>query len=125
MMDMSDAFGPELMDVFSITRQAQTLVLGRASIATSSVPGLYGVITAANKNDVERLPEGTKFSSGISVVTQAEVYPAGTRGGVTYQPDIIEWQGSQYLVVHVDKYKHAGAGFWQVLAESITTVEPI
>lgn len=125
MMDMSDAFGPELMDAFSIVRREETLVLGRPSFIESTTAGHYGVVTSAGSNDLDRLPEGIKFTRGISVVTQVQVRGAGAQGPNTYQPDIIEWRGSRYVVVHVDLYPHAGSGFWQVIAESMTTVEPL
>lgn len=125
MMDMSDAFGPELLDTFTVVRRVETMVLGRPSLAETPIPNVSGVVCVAGKNDIDRLPEGTRFSRGISVVTQTELRGAGVQGATTYQPDVIEWQGGRYLVVHVDIYKHAGSGFWQILAESMTAVEPV
>lgn len=123
-LDMSDAFDSDNMDPFYVVRQAQTMVLGRTQITPTTLGPYYGVVCAAGKNDLDRLPQGTQFTRGISVVTQTKLQGAGKSGGQDYQPDIINWNGGQYLVVHVDIYQHVGPGFWQVLAESITSQEP-
>lgn len=119
-LDLSDAFDEEFLESFSVTRQVETLVLGRSQISETVIAPVFGTICIAGPNDLKRLPEGTSFTSGISVVTQTKL-----QGAVLgYQPDLIEWNGEQFLVVHVDKYGHFGAGWWQVLAESVTSQEP-
>lgn len=118
-LDMSDAFDSENMDSFSVVRQKETLVLGRPTITPTTLPKVWGVITAASPNNVSRLPEGTRFTHGISVVTRTKL-----QGAVAgHQPDLINWRGSQYLVITAEPYAHVGSGFWQILAESVTSQE--
>lgn len=123
-LDMSDAFDVDNTDLLTVIRQKETLVLGVSQIEQTSIPNVWATVCAAGKNDLDRLPEGTSFTRGISLVTQTKLQGAGVIGTDTYQPDLITWNGGQYLVKHVDIYMHVGSGFWQVLAESVTSQEP-
>lgn len=122
-LDMSDAFDDDIMDTFTMRRQEQTLVLGRTQITNVDTPGVFGVITTAGKNDLDRLPQGTTFTTGISIVTQTRLHAAGWDPTTSkeYQPDLVYWNDEWYLVIHVDRYGHVGSGFWQVLAESTSS----
>lgn len=123
-LDMTDAFDEENLDTFSRVVRQETLTLGRSTLTSTQTDGLWGVVSIIGPNDLQRLPESTRFTKGISVVTQNLLEGARTVAGVSYQPDLILWNGDQFLVVHVDPYGHAGSGFWQILAQSQTSQEP-
>ncbi len=120
-LDLSEAFDPEYVDSFTVRRQAESLVLGRTQITPTDIAPVYGTVCAASPNDLLRIPDSTSFTRAISIVTQFKVIGAE----VGFQPDLILWQGSQYLVKHVDLYPHFGVGWYQVIAASITSQEPV
>ena len=119
-LDLSEAFDPEIVDSFTVRRQAETLGLGRSVITTTDIPAVYGVVCAASPNDLEKIPDSTSAGRAISVV--APFHFKDAQSG--FQPDLILWQGSAYLVAHVDLYPHFGEGFFQSIAISQTAVNP-
>ena len=118
--DLSDAFDPDYVDSFTVRRQAESIVNGRSVIHPTDIAPVYGTICAASPNDLARVPDSSSFTRAISVIT-----PFHCKGvEIGFQPDLILWKGSQYLVKHVDLYPHMGPGFFQVIASSVTSQEP-
>lgn len=117
-MDMSDAFDPSFLEDFSVIRRHERIVDGR-TVVTPTTFEAYGTICAATPNQLNNLPEGRSAERGISVVTQLHLKCAEAG----YQPDLLVWRGSQYLVTAIDNYPHIGVGFFQIVAVSTTSQE--
>ena len=122
-LDMSDALlEPQFQDNFAILRRKQSVSdKGRAVISASRIDG-FGVVTAASPNDLERLGDYQFQGSALSIVTKYKLRGVSKTEpeGQQYQPDIIEWGGSFYLVVTIQDYSRYGSGFIQAICVSTT-----
>ena len=121
-IDVSDAFDTDITDQFTVMRRVQTIdsTTGRSGI---SVEGTFenvdGVVTISNPDDLERLDDSQRMGRNITIVTSFML--RGPAPG--YQPDIVQWQGDNYLVKAVDPYPHAGDGFVQAIAGSVDSID--
>jgi hypothetical protein len=72
------------------------------------VPDVYGIVTPASQRQLNRLPEGDRQSAGISIISNIAL----TAGGDYSAPDMVQYEGKNYLVNAVDDwiaygYNHA------------------
>lgn len=106
---------PMLADGFSITRRQETVGPdGRPSITPTSFPNLVGVVTQSEPSTLQRDDDSQQVPRAISIVTKF-----AARGAVVgYQPDIVTWNGQDYLVTNCLPYNRFGAGFYEILAAS-------
>jgi hypothetical protein len=106
---------PMLADVFDVTRRAETVnSKGRTTVTNEFFTSVVGVVTQQSPADLMRAPEGQIVPRRIMVCTQFAL-----RGAVVgYQPDLITWNGTQYLVTEVLPYSRFGEGTYEVVAES-------
>ena len=112
---------PDFVDSFNVRRRNQTIdAHGRAAINETIFSKVFGVVTAISPSDLDRKDNYEAMSRSISIVCQFHL-----RGETTdYQPDIVVWKGSNYLVKHVDPYPQFGMGFFQVECTSIDKTDP-
>lgn len=106
---------PDFESLFIVIRRAETVGADGRSVLTSSQLQGRGVVTSASQNNLSRREDYQIGMRGISVVTTLPLF--GVRVG--YQPDVILWNNSKYIVEHVDNYSHFGTGWYQV--ECIST----
>ncbi len=119
-LDMSDALDPMYMDPFTVIRRPEQVVNGRTVVNPQTVKGLWGTFCSASPADLATLGDARVFERAFSIVTKAHLKGAE----VGYQPDLVVWLGSQYVVARVEPYPHLGSGFFQVIAVSTTSQEP-
>lgn len=123
-LDLSDAFGFELLDEFAVIRRQEFVDSnGEAAVARETL-GAVGVVTRASPDQLSRLPEADLAEAHICVVTEFRLRgPAREAGDVQFKPDLIQWQGSTFIVKQLDPYTNFGAGFVQAIAGSIDSVD--
>lgn len=120
MLDLSDAFCPDNLDVFAVNRRAQTVDDGGFAHQTpTTIPGVRGVVTAATPNDLERLPDEQHGTKAIVIVTKFRLQLPSPN----FDADTVQWHGDEFVVVHVDDYTSYGHGFLQAIAISINSIE--
>jgi galactose-6-phosphate isomerase len=112
---------PEIASKFDVVRRAETVAdNGMSTLALTPFRRRTGVITATSPNSLDRGTDMQSMPRSITVVTkfklQSEV--------IGYQPDVVVWKGSQYLVKSIDLYPHFGPGFYQAECHSMDRIDP-
>lgn len=121
LLDVSDVLlDPDFTDFFSVRRRFEKVdIQGRSQIHERIFPNLVGVITAGSPSDLDRQENYQNMSRSLTIVCQ---FPL--RGETTnYQPDVVVWKGSNYLVKHVDLYPQFGKGFYQAECSSMNKTD--
>lgn len=123
MLDVSFVLlDPMFTDAFTLIRRAEVIdEKGRPELASTYFRGLTGVITQSDPSKLQRESDFGSVPRVISLVTKVAV-----RGLVVgYQPDLIVWNGTSYLVDNVSPYSRFGDGFYEVIAASMTATDSI
>ena len=111
---------PMLADDFNVVRRTDAIGAdGRTAPGAQRIERLWGIVTQGDPADLMRAENGQFVPRTIMVVTAFRLQGA-VRG---YQPDIIEWGGTQYLVKRVYPYSAFGEGFWEAVAESMSATD--
>ena len=112
---------PMIAGPFDVLRREEAVNSSGRSVQTSHLlPGKIGVVTSASPNDLLRLDDQQRMARCISVVSQFEL-----RGPATgFQPDVVHWNGGDYVVAYVDVYPQYGPGFTQAVCASIRSMDP-
>jgi hypothetical protein len=111
---------PMLADQFSVTRRVETVGTdGRVIMATSNFPNLIGVVTQSDPSSLVRNDDSQTIPRVISVVSKFN-FRSATDG---FQPDLIIWNGTTYLVKTSLPYSRYGAGFYEAIASSMTAID--
>ena len=120
MIDVSDALlNADLTTTFVVTRRKETVSSkGRSEVVPTVFEDLVGVVCAAGKNDLDRLPEGDRMDRHVSIVTPFRLRGASKVGADIFKPDLVTWQGVEYVVLAVEPYPEAGDGFVQAVCGS-------
>lgn len=118
LLDVTElTFDPDFADSFTILRRKETVgVDGVVTVSEQPYRNRTGVVTAGG--DLKRETDYGMTTRSITVVTyfQIQAVVAG------YQPDIIVWRGTRFLVKHVDPYPQFGRGFYQAEAEAMDNI---
>jgi len=120
-----------IADPFTITRRIQEVnSKGRLNPTTELIEEnddetpLVGVFTIASPNDLERLDDSQRMGRNFSLVTRVRLYgPSKAASGRQYLPDIVHWQGNDFLVKNVEPYTQYGAVFIQAIVGSQDMVD--
>jgi hypothetical protein len=113
---------PMLADTFTVTRRTDVVnQRGRTTPTTSQVfNNVVGVVTQENPSDLMRLPDGQMVPRKIFVASTFAFRGASTNN----QPDVITWNGTDYVVTAVLPYSRFGAGTYEIIATSTAAVDP-
>lgn len=108
-----------------MTRRLSTISdQGRNVMTEEPYAGVIGVVNVSSPDDLERLDDNDRAGRHISIITRFPLRgPARQAGEADSKPDLVEWQGDQYLVKALDPYPQYGAGFVQAIAGSIDAIE--
>lgn len=108
---------PMLADCFDVVRRRELVnSKGRAVPLEEEVyVNVIGVVTQSD-GDLSRKPDGQSVPRSIFVASEFRMQGAI----VGYQPDLIRWNGSEYLVKECMPYSRFGRGTYEVRAESMT-----
>lgn len=120
-LDVSDVLlDPEIADSFSVIRRTQvTSVKGRITTADVTTDNVIGVVCMSHPNDLQRLDDNQRMGRHITIITQHRIQgPSPNK-----QPDYVVWNGDTYIVQTVDPYTRYGAGFVQIVAGSVDSVD--
>jgi hypothetical protein len=115
---------PMLADRFNVIRRLD--VVGANGRTTPTVDEVFtdvvGVVTQQDPADLLRREDGQAVPRSIFVASMFEIRGSSVSDGVQYQPDLIEWDGSKYVVRQVFPYSRFGGGTFEVVAEIMVAV---
>lgn len=108
---------PMLADRFYVTRRAEAIGdNGRSSLTLKKTGPYIGVITQGDPAKLVRSDDSQHVPRVISLVSKTKTLHGAIQG---YQPDIISWAGTDYLVTDCLPYHRFGAGFYETTAQSM------
>jgi len=127
---------PMLADTFSVKRRQDTIDGDGVTTPTvtstiTTFPGttvpLCGVVTQEEPAELMRNPDAQLAPRIIFVASTFGFrgVSVSADGLTTYQPDIIVWNGSEYLVKKVLPYSRYGFGTYEVVAESMAQPDTV
>lgn len=106
---------PELAEQFIVLRsQGGAYIAGKWTEPTPQVLSYFGIVSIAEKKDVEALPEADRIHGAIVINCELPLYVThvnGTAGPGT--SDLVQWNGEKYRVVNVRNYASRGY-FWGI-----------
>ena len=105
---------------FVIVRRQETVNEFGETVLTATKIRAVGAVQPLGDNSLLREEMFTTNNNGLTVWTQTPLYNSGrTVGDIKYQPDLIEWQGSHYLVKVLNPWSDFGSGFYQAECQQI------
>jgi len=106
-----------LSESYTINRSTGTFQLGGWQTVVTSIPG-YGVVSVANMEDLDMIPEGDRVTGAMVFHSQQRIYltqlDSGPNGPQQRVSDIIVWNYQQWRVLHVGPYPNRN--FWKAIA---------
>lgn len=105
---------------FTIVRRSETVNnFGESVLATENIDAI-GAVQPLGDNSMLREEMFTTNNNGITVWTVTPLFNSGrTIGGATYQPDLILWNNTHYVVRNMDPWSDFGAGFFKAECSQI------
>lgn len=125
MLDMSAALtDPFLVDSFSVVRRQETVNnSGISTVTPATTTPVYGIVYPSDENDLRRLPDSDIFAKAITVITKFALRGESETEGTSFKPDLVVWNGDNFLVRLVDDYSNYGSGYIQAVCTSIDLVD--
>lgn len=117
---------PMLSDCITVTRRKDVVGLNGRTTPTVErvIPYVRAVVTQADPAAIMRREEGQVVPRRIFVASTFAFRNASKgAGGVNNHPDIITWNGSDYVVSEVLPYSRFGGGTFEVVAESFAALD--
>jgi hypothetical protein len=116
------------IESFTVLRRQETVDnYGRSQITTTSLSA-SGSITPSGDNTLARDENYQIQGNTITVITAFKLRgPAKDSSARSYQPDLIEWRGSRYVIVTLNDYSGGGGGMVEAECSStvITDLPPV
>jgi hypothetical protein len=122
MLDVSVALtNPYTLDTVVVLRRKQGVNnFGETKTEVSIIENVKAIVFPASKNDLDREPDAQINAKSIVLISRFALRgESETVDGVSYQPDVVQWRGDQFLVVTVEDYSAYGNGFVKMTANSI------
>lgn len=124
-LDMSDVLlSTEFLDEFLVIRRKEDRNNFGEPLLTTSKLRAFGVVTTPGPNDLVRTTDTQYVRDMITIVTKFRLFPASKKGAQEYQPDIVLYAGTHYLVDQLQDYTRYGAGFVQANCSSYDYMDP-
>lgn len=107
-----------LSESYSIARETGSFQIGGFVTTERIVPG-WGVVSVANAEDVEMIPEGDQITGAMVFHSQQRIFatqkdvtpvPSGTQ----YVSDQLIWEFQRWRVLHV--YPYPNRNYWKAIA---------
>ncbi len=116
---------PMLVDSFSVNRRQQFVDnFGYASTTSVVTPNVGGVVYPSNENELRRIPDLQVNDKAVTVITRFALRSESeTVDGTEYQPDIVIWQGDNFVVRKIEDWGSYAAGFFLAICTSIDLVD--
>lgn len=97
---------------FAVLRRQEAVSSHGRSVLTPANHSAIGAVTPTGDNSLVREQAYTSQANSIRVVTQFRLRGAGKDGqGRLFQPDLVFWNNTYYIVQSVNDYSQYGAGF--------------
>jgi hypothetical protein len=111
---------PMFSDTIVVTRRTDTIgTNGRTTQTLTTFPDINAVVTQQDPADLMRGEAGQVVPRLIFLASRFAF-----RGAVVgYQPDLVTWNGTDYLVKQTYPYSRFGEGFYEAVAESMTATD--
>ena len=125
LIDMSDVLtDPMFLDSFTVNRRTQSVDnTGYGSTSAQAFPGVNGVVYPSEENELRRYPDLSIQSKSLTVITQLALRGESETAGTEFQPDIVVWNGDNFLVRKLEDYSNYAAGFILAICTSIDLVD--
>lgn len=108
MQDVSDVLDdPDFNQTIQVTRTIKSVDDRGEVTQSSTTTDIIAVVAPITANELNRLPDAERLSGGCTVYCR---YPLFTGQG-DYTADVVNANGSQYVVISVDDWESFGAGF--------------
>lgn len=105
---------------FTIVRRTETVNNFGESVLGSQKIKAVGAVQPLGDNSLLREEMYTTNNNGITVWSNTPIFNSGrTMSGVKYQPDLILWNNTHYLVRNLDPWSDFGAGFYKAECSQI------
>lgn len=122
-IDMSDIINdPDLNELVVLIRRVETIGTNGRNAITETLYNIGAVVTPGTQPGFLRTPDGQALPNTITVHTTSILQ--GPALGM--QPDIIQWNGVNYVVRVIYDFSSYGSGFSSAMCEAVSLVgQPI
>ena len=112
MLDVSDAIlDPIFCQQLNITRREQiTDNNGNVTVTTTTLTPI-GVVTIDAPSPLVQVPDYALAKNAIVVHCTIQLYDSVLTSGTPYQPDLVNYNGNQYIVTKAYNWSQYGRGF--------------
>jgi hypothetical protein len=128
MIDVSDVLcDPMMGDEFSVLRRTEFVnQYGESKVSVECIDCLFGIIAPEGTNDLYRRPEAQLQTKSITVTTRFALRgPSKSPDtGKSYQPDIVRFRGSHFVVLHLEDASNFARGFTRAVCTEIEMTGP-
>lgn len=115
-LDVTDILlDPDFIDALVCERIVQSVGDDGIAVNTATEAPVFGCVTNADGDRLQRTPAGERVASTILVHTKSRLR-AGNDG---YTADILRFEENRYTVMQVSGYSHFGRGFVAATCELI------
>jgi hypothetical protein len=110
----------------TVLRRVQTIGTNGVAVITETavMPAPVGSVRPTGDNSLVREEAYQQQAKSIRVVTNFMLRGEARDGGVDYQPDVIVWKGSRFVVRTIEDYSQYGAGMIQADCTSMEFDDP-
>jgi hypothetical protein len=118
---------PDFAEPLTIYRRIQNIdAHGRPNMTPVLItPAPFGVVEPQDTSPLERKEDFQDLEQLIEVHSVFRLRSAGLDSGVQYQPDIVVWNSTNFLVVRVMNWSKYGAGFTRALCSSTDAIDGV
>ncbi len=128
LLDVSEILSdPDFSEQLTIYRRLQNIdQKGRPNMTPVLVtPQPWGIVEPQDDSPLERKEDFQDLPQLIEIHSQFRLRSAGKDAGVEYQPDVVVWNSTQFLVVRVINWSKYGAGFIRSLCTSTDSIDGV
>lgn len=126
MLDVSAVLSnPYTLDSFSVLRRKQIVnTFGQVKTAVEQTDNVRGIVFPEDLNDLSRRAEVQTNTKSIVIITRFGLRgESETVDGCEFWPDIVKWNGSNFLVVRLEDYSRYARGYIKATATSTDIVD--
>jgi len=133
-LDVSDIVDdPDLADIFNVIQRPETVdpATGRSSTGSVENLDILGVVTMQDPAELMRRDDSDSAPRLIFVASTFRFRATSKEGGSPYKGDVIVWPqpgeagSTEYTVIKVYPYSRYGAGFTEVVAQSMNATDEV
>lgn len=127
-IDVSDLLLDSFIAGEELTILRRTEVVGANGVPAITevevAPKPFGSVQPSGDNSLVREDAFQQQAKSIRVITSFRLRGEARDGGQDFQPDIVVWNGSRFLVRTIEDYSRYGAGMIQADCTSMNFVDP-